>query len=147
MRSPQGLGGRPATSLEREPAEMKTGSIALVALGFAGVATVTGCATMVRGTSQDVTIDTDPPGAVATLSDGRSCVTPCVLEAERKRALRVTLEKRDCDPQSATMMPTSAGPWALVSGLIDRRTGAAYDLQPNPLLVELTCRARPLFPA
>ncbi len=126
---------------------MKTGSIALVALGFAGIATVTGCATMVRGTSQEVTIDTDPPGAVATLSDGRSCVTPCVLEAERKQPLRVTLEKRYCDRHSATMVPTSTGAWAVMSGLIDRRTGAAYDLQPNPLLVELTCHARPLFPA
>jgi len=43
---------------------------------FASSLVSTGCATMFRGTSEQISINTDPSGATATLSDGRSCTTP-----------------------------------------------------------------------
>jgi hypothetical protein len=97
---------------------------------------------MVRGTSQQISINTDPSGATATLSDGRSCSTPCTLEAKRKDTIQISLEKEGCNSTSTAMVPTLAGAGAILGGMIDYGTGAVYDLQPNPLFVKLTCEKK-----
>ena len=125
---------------------MRRGAITLITLGFVGLIPITGCATMIRGTIQSIVIDTDPPGAMVSLSDGRSWITPCTIEAERNKTLQITVEKPGCDTYTTTVMPTLAGAGVALGGLIDYRTGAVYDLQPNPLSIELACRIRPLFP-
>jgi hypothetical protein len=67
-----------------------------------------GCATMIRGTTQQVSIDTDPPGATLTTSTGQSCTSPCPFEAERKNMLQVTIDKVGCNTYTAAMIPTLA---------------------------------------
>ncbi|RMD80984.1 MAG: hypothetical protein D6815_12885 [Candidatus Dadabacteria bacterium] len=94
---------------------------------------------MFRGTTQQISINTDPAGATATLSDGRSCTTPCTLEASRKKSLQIFFEKPGCNSTSSAMVPTLSGAGAVLGGLVDYGTGAVYDLQPNPLFVKLTC--------
>ena len=105
--------------------------IALVAL--------TGCATMIRGTEQEVFINSEPEGAEVTISNGMQCVTPCRLKAQRKESLQITIRKEGCNTITTAMIPTLAGAGAILGGLIDYGTGAVYDLQPNPLFVTLTC--------
>jgi hypothetical protein len=105
-------------------------------------AITSGCATMIRGTSQQISINTDPSGATATLSDGRSCSTPCTLEAKRKETIQISLEKEGCNSTSTAMVPTLAGAGAILGGMVDYGTGAVYDLQPNPLFVKLTCEKK-----
>ena len=100
------------------------------------------CATLIRGTTQQISLNTDPVGATATLSDGRSCLTPCTLEAQRKNTVQIYFEKNGCNSTSTAMVPTLAGAGAILGGLIDYGTGAVYDLQPNPLFVKLTCNGR-----
>ena len=100
---------------------------------------MSGCATMVRGTTQSVSINSDPDGATVTLSNGNTCVTPCVMEAQRKNSLQITVDKEGCRRQTTAMVPTLAGAGAMLGGMIDYGTGAVYDLQPNPLFVTLTC--------
>ncbi len=125
---------------------MRCGSLTPLVLGVAGLTLGAGCATMLRGTTQEVVIATAPPGAVVALSDGRRCVTPCALEVGRKEPVRVTLEKPGCDTYATALVPTLSGAGVALGGLPDYRTGAVYDLRPNPLFVRLACRARPLFP-
>ena len=114
---------------------LRTGLVFVVVL-------LSGCATMIRGTSQPISINTDPSGATATLSDGRSCTTPCTLEAKRKETLQIALEKEGCNSTSTAMVPTLAGAGAILGGMVDYGTGAVYDLQPNPLFVKLTCEKK-----
>ena len=107
----------------------------------------TGCATMIRGTEQQVSVYTNPPGAKIEFSNGQSCQSPCTIVCKRKQSLQVTISKEGCQTQTVTMIPTLAIPMfggvgtALLRG-IDFATGAAYDLYPNPLTVTLTCEKK-----
>ena len=51
-----------------------------------------GCATITRGSTEIYVIETTPPGATATLSNGLTCTTPCSLEVRRYGDFVVTLE-------------------------------------------------------
>ncbi len=98
-----------------------------------------GCATMIRGTEQQVSINTIPVGAQVQLSNGVSCVSPCTLTVPRNQSLTMTITREGCAPQTASMVPVLAGAGVILGGLIDYGTGAVYDLQPNPLTVTLIC--------
>ena len=79
---------------------------------------LSGCATMIRGTTQQVSINTDPPGATVTTSTGQSCTSPCLFEAERKNTLQVTVEKTGCNTYTSAMIPTLAGAGAIWGGIV-----------------------------
>jgi hypothetical protein len=98
-----------------------------------------GCATMVRGTEQEVAVNTVPNAAKVQFSNGQACTSPCRIKAERNKSLIVTISKDACHTQTATMVPTLAGAGVILGGLIDYGTGAVYDLQPNPMTVTLVC--------
>ena len=48
---------------------------------------LTSCATMIRGTTQEVSVNTTPAGAHVQFSNGKSCISPCHTIAERKQNL------------------------------------------------------------
>lgn len=115
------------------------------------LAWVGGCATIIRGTKQDFTVQTDPPGASALLSTGESCpATPCTFERSRNEPFTVTVSM----PGYVTETHEIRNPWsrqgtttgivgnAILGGGIgigvDAATGANRDLTPNPLVVTLT---------
>ena len=100
---------------------------------------LSGCATMVRGTTQQVSVNSDPTGANVTFSNGTSCTTSCTIEAQRKTTLQVTMKHEGCNTYSSALVPTLAGAGAVLGGVIDYGTGAVYDLQPNPLFVTMNC--------
>lgn len=100
---------------------------------------VSGCATIVRGSNQQVSVNSEPDGAEVEFSDGQSCTTPCVAEVKRKRSLQLTIKKDGCLTTTRSMVPTLAGEGAILGGLIDYGTGAVYNLEPNPLFVRLNC--------
>lgn len=112
---------------------MKIKSLALICLTLL----LTNCATMFRGTTQQVSINTTPTGADVNISNGSSCVTPCTIEAERKNTLQVTIAKNGYHTHTTSLVPSLAGAGAMLGGIIDYGTGAVYDLQPNPLHVVL----------
>ena len=56
---------------------MNIRNLALVSLvGF----TLSGCATVINGANQDMILETEPKGAIAKLTNGFTCTTPCVVE-------------------------------------------------------------------
>lgn len=112
-----------------------------------------GCATIVRGTTQTWSVQTDPAGATVKLSSGEQCTSPCSILKHRTDQFSVTIDKAGYD-QSLTYVMSSmktggavgiAGN-VLIGGLIgigvDAASGATKDLSPNPLIVRLT-PARP----
>lgn len=117
---------------------MKAVRFALVAVAAMNLAA---CATIVRGTEEQVSVNTDPVGAKVQFSSGVSCIGPCTIKAKRDQSLQLTISKPGCATQTATMVPSLAGAGVILGGLIDYGTGAVYDLQPNPLTVTLVCGA------
>lgn len=106
---------------------------------LAATALSAGCATIIRGTDQQVSVNTNPVGALVTFSNGQSCNSPCTITTKRNQQLQLNISKDGCATQTATMVPALAGGGVLLGGLIDYGTGAVYDLQPNPLTITLAC--------
>jgi hypothetical protein len=116
-----------------------------------------GCASVSRGTTENISIASTPPGATAEVSgldNPISCVTPCVVVAKRNADITVTFNKEGYEPQVVPLTkevpPTGAAGFAgniVLGGLVgmgvDAATGAAMDHKPNPVDVTL----KPLGPA
>src|SRR5260370_35265125 len=61
-----------------------------------------GCASVTRGTTEHIAIDTPPAGATADISGleiPTACVTPCVVQAKRNADITVTINKERYEPQ------------------------------------------------
>ena len=133
----------------------KKNLIAVIAVGFI----VSGCATIMSGTTQVVTIDSDPQGATVTVGkvkvkNGKSVmvngkeigITPIDVEVSRKRGMvQVSKEgyKSVDVPLKTTMNPWVWGDILLTSPLstsIDTTTGASNQYNPGQYLVTLPPR-------
>jgi outer membrane protein assembly factor BamE (lipoprotein component of BamABCDE complex) len=112
-----------------------------------------GCATITRGTTEVLVINTTPAGASVQLSSGNSCTTPCSVELKRKRDYHVKITKDGYEPIDTDVLSQISGAGAagmagnvLIGGLIgvgvDAATGATKSLKPNPVVVTLTPTAR-----
>ena len=108
-----------------------------------------GCATVTRGTEEQFTVTSTPPGAEARTSTGFTCAsTPCTFKMPRKDSFVVTVSKDGYTPIETQITPHVAGTGgaafvgnALIGGVIgaglDIYSGATMDLGPNPLNVTL----------
>lgn len=121
---------------------MRTIGIAALALMCAG------CATVTRGTTEQVQVLSDPPDAVAQTSLGHQCRTPCTLTVSRKDEFTVAFEKEGYGRQQVPVIVEISGAGGtafagnlLLGGVIgmgtDAVTGAAYSHAPNPVSVVL----------
>lgn len=117
--------------------------IAMIAIFF-----VSGCSTITRGTTEAFVIESDPPGAIASLSSGETCTTPCALTKKRRDKFTVKIEKAGYEPVEANISHRTAGGGAagmagnvilggLIGAAVDAGTGSTQELVPNPLVVKL----------
>lgn len=116
-----------------------------------------GCASVTRGTTENISISSTPAGATAELSgldNPTSCITPCVVVAKRNADITVTVNKEGYETQVIPLTKEIPGTGAagfagniLVGGLVgmgvDAVTGAAQDHKPNPVIVTLQPLAPP----
>jgi hypothetical protein len=125
------------------------------ALALAAVAlTLPACATVTRGSSQEFTVQSTPPGARVSTSNGFECAsTPCTFRMQRKTAFTATFEMDGYVTETRQVESKMAGAGAagmagnilvggIVGGVIDASSGAMNDLTPNPLLVEMQTPAQ-----
>ncbi len=124
---------------------MASGPIAIIPI----FVTLAGCATVTRGSTESLVIESEPSGARAEVSPpGLRCTTPCSVELKRKRNYVVELRKDGYDTTrvqvgSVTAAAGRAGMAGnvLVGGIIgmgvDTATGATRGLSPNPVRVLL----------
>jgi hypothetical protein len=109
---------------------------------------VTGCATITRGGSETLIIESDPGGANVTLSSGKVCATPCFIAVKRTQDYHVKIEKPDYQTIDADVVRkvTGAGVAGFAGNLIfggpigmgvDLAKGSTKKLTPNPLRVKL----------
>jgi hypothetical protein len=77
-----------------------------------------------------LTIDSHPPGAVASTSTGGICRTPCALSIPVIEPFTVTYTLDGYVPQTISVQPVPVAKVALIDTTPAR-------LQPNPVLAEL----------
>ena len=121
-------------------------------LGIVAVAaTLGGCASVTRGTTETISISSTPAGAEATVSgldNPTVCMTPCAVVAKRSADISITFAKPGFETEVVTLTKevpaTGAAGFAgniIAGGLVgmgvDAVTGAAQDHKPNPVMIEL----------
>ncbi|MBI5132362.1 MAG: translation initiation factor 2 [Rhodopseudomonas palustris] len=118
---------------------------------------LSGCASVTRGTTENISIATTPSGALANVAGTDapfSCVTPCVVEVSRSADITVSLSKDGYQPQIIPLTREISGGGGagfagnlLLGGVVgmgvDAATGAAMDHKPNPVVVTLQPVAPP----
>ncbi len=121
-------------------------SAAALCLGLSGLGA---CATITRGTTQEVIVESTPPGAAVRTTTGFTCeATPCTFKMPRKEGFNVTISKDGYKPATVTVESKVAGGGAagfagnvIAGGVIgmgvDATSGAMMDLTPNPVSVTL----------
>src|SRR3712207_2745830 len=113
------------------------------------------CATVTRGTTEQVAFQSEPSGAEVTTSTGLSCsATPCSIEIPRKDQFIATFTKPGYRPQQVTVGTQVAGGGTaglagnvLIGGIVgvvvDSANGSALDHTPNPVMASLAPGALP----
>ena len=108
----------------------------------------TGCASITRGTKDAFAIQSTPSGAMVSMSNGLTCVTPCAMELPRKHSFSVTFKMDGYKELTTNVIPKQAGAGSagmagniilggLIGAAVDAGSGAMKDLYPNPLVVTL----------
>ncbi len=112
-----------------------------------------GCATITRGTTDQLQIISDPPQADVHTSLNQQCVTPCTIQVSRSDQFAVVFSKPGYEDQTINVTTKIAGAGAagfagnlLVGGIVgmgvDAATGATLEHVPSPVSATL----RPLGP-
>lgn len=110
------------------------------------------CATVVRGTNNDVTFTSTPSGAQVTTTLGHQCITPCQVRVGRRDEFVATFThdgRRREIPVNTRVAGTGAGAMAgnlllggIVGGGVDLATGAALEHYPNPVHADFSALPR-----
>jgi len=112
---------------------------------------LSGCATVTRGTTENLCVQSEPEGASVELSSGQICKTPCNLELKRKNDYTLYVHKEGFQDTEIQVESKVAGAGAagmagnvLIGGIIgagvDAFSGATNSLKPNPVHVHLVVR-------
>lgn len=108
------------------------------------------CATVTRGTTEQVTVTSEPSGASAVTSIGHSCpATPCTFEVSRKAEFITTFKKDGYEDQQIPVQTRVSGGGAagfagnvIIGGVVgmaaDAATGATLEHYPNPVHAIMT---------
>lgn len=143
---PSGTSANPNPGQPRRqvPSSRRQPAIVLALLAVLGAP---GCATITRGTTDQLAVESDPAGAQVTLSNGQEGITPASFTLPRKDPLTVTLRKDGYQEVTVKVNPEIGGGAAglagnvliggVVGAIIDPASGAIYDLKPNPVSVKL----------
>lgn len=119
-----------------------------IAHGVAWVLTCSsfiGCGSIIHGTRQQVSIDTNPPGALVKFTNGTHLTTPQTVELRRSQDHIITIEKDGFEPERLTISrdfnwgATVFGNilWITPGVLVDVLAGGAWTLDPDHIHVDL----------
>lgn len=106
---------------------------------------LSGCATVLNGTSQPVEFESDPTGAVIETLAGQTCTTPCAFEMRRGDDSMATFTAAGYEPVTIYMQSRTNGSMAgnllaggLIGGVVDASNGASNRLYPDPVYIRMT---------
>lgn len=106
------------------------------------------CASVTRGTTAQVQINSNPPEAQARTSMGHTCITPCTLQFSRRDEFTVLFAKPGFHSTEIAVRTQVAGSGAagfagniilggVVGMVVDASTGATLEHVPNPVSATL----------
>lgn len=115
---------------------------------IATLSVTSGCGTIVRGTTQEIAIDSSPQGAIIQASNGMGGTTPMSIKADRDTALTVKISKDGYKDHSTILTPHVSGGGAaglagnilaggIIGAAVDAGSGAMYDLSPDRVFTVL----------
>lgn len=115
-----------------------------VLMAALATATLGGCATLTRGTTNDIQITSEPSSATVKTSIAHNCVTPCTLKIGRKEEFQVIFNKEGyketiipVKTQIANAGVAGVAGNVIVGGVVgigvDAYTGSALEHVPNPV--------------
>ncbi|MDP3732151.1 MAG: PEGA domain-containing protein [Candidatus Omnitrophota bacterium] len=121
--------------------------LVIIAVILCFMAELTGCATIIHGTRQDVAITSLPVGAKVTIDNIEYGKTPMVIKLERSKIHRIKLELPGYRPYEAIITKNISG-WAFgniilggwIGLAIDAVTGGIYDLSPDEIRTTLAAQ-------
>jgi hypothetical protein len=116
--------------------------------------TITNCATITRGTTDVLVIESEPAGARVTTSTGLAGKTPCSFTCSRKGGFVVKIELDGYETVEVQVNSKVAGAGAagmagnvllggFIGAAVDAGSGAMRDLVPNPIKVKLVPVKKP----
>jgi len=116
-------------------------SICAILLASFFVAVFSGCGTIKNGTSQELMIQSSPPGAMVLVNGKEYGETPVSVNLSRKtRHTSVTVSMPGYESFQTSLDRKLSG-WSILGGpiglLIDDATGGMYKLTPDQLNVQL----------
>lgn len=115
-----------------------------VLLALITLTIVSGCATVVKGTTQSIPVNSDPTGAEVVVNNNVLGTTPTEIKLKRKRDHQVVIRKEGYTSVTMPVLKSVGGAvWGnvLAGGLIgwgvDATSGAQYNLSPETIFVTL----------
>ena len=121
--------------------------LAVIITMLAFTVCLTSCATIVRGTSQDVSFDSTPQGAEIVLNDKVLGVTPATVSVPKGDNTSIVLRKDGLKDRIITLETEQEWTWTLVGNCLswgttgtttDVATGAHIEYSPNNYHVNLS---------
>lgn len=119
----------------------------ILSLALTGVV-LSGCATVTRGSNEDVIFTSVPDGAHVKTTNGYNCTTPCTLKMKRKEKFVATFTQGGKSRQVNVTTEVAGGGGAALAGNViaggvigiglDAATGASLNHVPNPVHVDFT---------
>lgn len=127
---------------------MKISSVALFTAPVLVAGLLGGCATVTRGTTSEVQIQSEPSGASVTTSLNHTCTSPCTIKVNRKEEFTITFRMEGFKEQQVFVKTilspdgiAGAAGNVLIGGVIglgvDAATGSTLMHTPNPVKVIL----------
>jgi len=105
---------------------------------------MSGCATIVNGTSQKIQVTSDPADATILVDEKSSYTTPVKLRLERRRDHTLVFSREGYESQTIKLLhvisEAVAGNtlcWGPLGWVFDICAGTQYKLQPSPVHVVL----------
>jgi hypothetical protein len=125
-------------------------SAAFAALTLALLVPLAGCGTIMHGSTQDVSIASQPSGAEIRVNGIQNAETPALLVLERKRSHTLELTLDGYEPHQMQLQRSTSG-WVwgnivfggLIGLVVDASTGGMYKLTPEQVMAELDRAGRP----
>jgi PEGA domain len=117
---------------------------------LAAAAYAQGCASIMHGSEQQVTVSSRPIGADVVVDDGLRTKTPAVLTLSRKSSHMLEISYEGYQKETVEIKRVVSGAafgnllfGGLIGAAVDTSTGAAYKLEPTEVSVDL----KPIPPA
>lgn len=114
-------------------------------IGVLACSFLTGCGSIIHGSKQQVSFDSNPQGATVKLTNGTRLTTPQTVELRRAEDHTVTIEKEGYEPERITLkrdfnaVATILGNilWLVPGVIVDVLVGGAWTLDPERVNLNL----------